>query len=438
MPAAPGILGSGFRTGGMSELKNIDGIGTDEAELLVATGWTDAHALARADIDVLLKEIKAANEMLRIVPRTPERKKVERWISAAGRMVEPGAEKPVGRKAAVERAAPAPEKPRPASRAKSVAKSSAKPAAKEPPAASRPEPAAPSATSEDRGEAELKALSGPVNFEAEPDVKEMLAAAPFALPIPARMLAERGISPSEIAVAPVLNRAFGDMEVRVMVEKPRRKDLPAAPAGSRRAAASGAVQVADLGFSTGRRGIDVAKVRTVEEAQGDAPPVRAASTRAGMEDERIALLRAPRPETNAGRKPGSKFYIRGVLHDRPFIVWFGGLFLILLQLCLPLAVVAAPLLILFDQMPEKFPWVPHWIIAFPIALPVLGLLYVFVGARAKCRVCAQRIYVPKQCLKNKKAHHLPLFGYIGAVAMHVVAFRWFNCTFCGTSIRIKK
>ena len=186
------------------------------------------------------------------------------------------------------------------------------------------------------------------------------------------------------------------------------------------------------------RGFDASKVRTIEEAQGDAPPVRATSSKAGMEDDRIALLRAPRPETNAGRKPGSKFYIRGVLHDRPYVVWFGGFFLILLQLCLPLAVVAAPLLILSDQMPEKFAWVPSWVIAFPIALPVLGVLYAFIGTRAKCRVCAQPMYVPKQCLKNKKAHHLPLFGYIGAVAMHVVAFRWFNCTFCGTSIRIKK
>jgi hypothetical protein len=89
-------------------------------------------------------------------------------------------------------------------------------------------------------------------------------------------------------------------------------------------------------------------------------------------------------------------------------------------------------------MPADFAWVPHWIIVFPISLLVLGILYALVGSRAKCRVCAQRMYVPKQCLKNKKAHHLPLFGYIGAVAMHVIAFRWFNCTFCGTSIRIKK
>lgn len=414
----------------MSDLINIDGIGSDEAELLVATGWTDVQSLARADVEVLLREIKAANDMLRIVPRAPDRKKVERWISAAGRLVESPPVKKRGTKEAVAGPAVAVEKPRRASRARS----SAKKAASAPPIVEQPVAAEP----EDSGEAELRALSGPVNFEAEPDVIEMLAVAPFALPIPARQLAERGISPSEIAVAPVLNRAFGDLEVRVTIEKPRRKDLPAAPASGRRAAASGAVQVADLGFSTGRRGFDAARVRTIEELQGEVPPVRAASTRMGMEDERIALLRAPRPETNAGRKPTSKFYIRGVLHDRPYVVWFGGLILILLQICLPLAVIAAPLLILSDQMPDKFGWVPPWIVALPIAVPVLGLFYAFVSTRAKCRVCAQRMYVPKHCLKNRKAHHLPLFGYIGAVAMHVVAYRWYNCTFCGTSIRIKK
>jgi hypothetical protein len=157
-----------------------------------------------------------------------------------------------------------------------------------------------------------------------------------------------------------------------------------------------------------------------------------------MEDERIALLRSPRPETNKGRSPDSRFFIRGVLHDQPLKVWFGGLVAVLLQICIPLAVVAAPLLILLDQMPEKFAWVPTWIIAFPIAVPVLGLFYALVSARAKCRVCAQRIYVPKNCLKNKKAHYLPFLGHIGALALHVIVFKWFNCTFCGTSIRIKK
>jgi hypothetical protein len=408
----------------MSELTNIDGIGSAEAELLEATGWTKVQALAAADIDLLLGEIAAANEMLRIVPRTPERRKVERWIAAAGRLVDPD-------KATVK--TPATESgPAKSKLARRPAKAS------EP--TSPPAPAAESALApaDDAGEAALAALSGPVNFEAEPDVIEMLAAAPLAIPIPARMLAEKGIPPSEIAVAPVLNRAFGDLDVRLVVERSPRRDLPPAPAGNRRASAAAAVQVADVGLSSGRRGFDASRVRTIEEAQGDGPPVRAASSKAGMEDERIALLRAPLPQTNAGRKPGSRFYIRGVLHDRPYVVWFGGIFLVLLQICIPLAVIAAPLLILSDQRPEDFAWVPRWIIAFPIALPVLGVLYALIGSRAKCRVCAQRMYVPKQCLKNKKAHHLPLLGYIGAVALHVIIFRWYNCTFCGTSIRIKK
>jgi hypothetical protein len=408
----------------MSELINIEGIGSAEAELLEATGWTKVDALAKADIDLLLGEIAAANKMLRIIPRTPERKKVERWIAAAGLLVGSG---PAG---AAGETAPGPATSK---RAKRPPGSGSAPAR-----APAPVTEEPSAAAEDAGEAELQALSGPVNFEAEPDVIEMLAAAPLAIPIPARMLAEKGIPPSEIAVAPVLNRAFGDLDVRLVVERSPRKDLPAAPAGSRRASAVASVQVADVGLGNGRRGFDASRVRTIEEAQGDAPPVRASSSNAGMEDERIALLRAPRPQTNAGRKPGSRFYIRGVLHDRPYVVWFGGLFLLLLQICIPLAVVAAPLLILSVEMPEDFSWVPRWIIAFPIALPLLGILYALIGTRAKCRVCAQRMYVPKHCLKNKKAHHLPLFGYIGAVALHVITFRWYNCTFCGTSIRIKK
>lgn len=412
----------------MSKLIHIEGIGSDEVELLEATGWTDPHALAKANPELLVKEITAANEMLRIVARTPERHTVEHWISSAARFLDPTVPK---KRRSRSRAALAEDEP--AKPVRRGGRKTSKVVVPEPPVI--PEMPAPEA---DHGEAALEALTGPVNFEAEPDVIEMLSVAPFALPIPARTLAEKGIAPSEIPVAPLLNRALGDLDVRVTVERPRRKELPAAPGDGRRAGAAAAVQVADLGFSFGRRGFDPSKIRTIEDAQGDAPLVRVATAKTGPEDERLTLLRAPRPETNAGRKPGSRFYIRGVLHDRPFVVWFGGLFVVLLQLCIPLAVIAAPLLILSDQVPEKFAWVPGWVIIFPIALPLLALLYGLVGARAKCRVCAQRMYVPKHCLKNRKAHHLPLLGHIGAVALHVMVFKWFNCTFCGTSIRIKK
>jgi len=422
----------------MSDLLTIDGIGSDEVELLEATGWTDLQAVAKADVDVLLSELTAANAMLRIVPRIPERKKVERWVASATLLLDP-ATAPVSHRLArstAVAAAPAPDKKAAKSKGGRRSKAAAKAAeAAEPVAAEAP--AAEAAPAEDAsGEAQLAQLSGPVNFEADEDVLVMLAVAPLALPIPARLLAEKGIAPSEIAVAPLLNRAMGDLEVRVSAEKPER--IPDAPNGSRRANATASVQVSDLGLSMGRRGIDASRIRTIEEAQGDAPPVRASSSKAGMEDDRINLLRAPRQETNKGRNPASRFYIRGVLHDQPLKVWFGGLFALLLQISIPLAVVAAPLLILHGEKPEKFAWVPEWIIAFPLAIPVFGILYALVSARAKCRVCAQRLYVPKHCLKNKKAHHVPMMGYIGGLALHVIVFKWFNCTFCGTSIRIKK
>ena len=418
----------------MSDLTNIEGVGPLEEELLQATGWTDVQSLAKADVDVLTRELAAANTMLKIMPRTPGRPKVERWVSAAIRLLDPGAV-PVGKKTAVVTAAA--ETGEAIAPGRTTRRRSAK-------TVSPAEPVAASAAAvagdplQTAGE-DRAAEAGLVNYEAEQEVQEMLAAAPLAIPIPARTLAERGIGPSEIAVAALLNRASGDLEVRVTVEKPVPKDIPEAPAGGRRTmTAPVSVQVSDSGPAPGRRGIDASKVRTIEEVQGDAPPVRASSSKAGMQDDRIALLRSPLPETNKGRKPGSRFYIRGVLHDQPLKVWFGGLFAVLLQLSVPLAVIAAPLLILSNEKQESFQWVPKWIIAFPISLPVLGLLYILVSARAKCRVCAQRLYVPKHCLKNRKAHHLPLLGHIGALALHVMTFKWFNCTFCGTSIRIKK
>ncbi|MCW1886153.1 DUF4332 domain-containing protein [Luteolibacter flavescens] len=432
----------------MGKLVDIEGIGPDDAELLEATGWADAQTLAKADPEVLTREIADANAMLRIVARTPERRKVERWIAAAARSLESGAARTVRTR---RDSSPA-ETPADRPRRKRVATTGAATSTKKEQEA--PAPQESSAEADQSGELALAAVSGPVNFEADPDVAEMLAAAPLALPIPARELAARGIAPSEIAVAPLLNRALGDLDVRVTIEKPQRTELPEAPASSASSSSSSvstgtaasparrspapSVQVSDSNFPAGRRGFDSSKIRTIEEFQGDAPPVRASSSKSGMQDERIALLRSPLEKTNRGRKPGSRFFIRGVLHDKPLQVWFGGLITVLLQLLVPLAIIAAPLLILSDMKPEKFPWVPPWIIAFPLALPVFGVLYAIISTGAKCRVCAQRMYVPKQCLKNRKAHHLPLLGYIGAVALQVMVFKWYNCTFCGTSIRIKK
>ncbi len=384
------ITASKFTSGGMSKLIDIEGIGPEERDLLEAAGWTEPRAIASADLADLSAELEKANRILKITAVTPDRATVAEWIrQAAASLGEEVVillddEEPVEVDEAAEEA--------------------------------------------------LAEVSGPVNFEADRDIAAMLDKAPLALPIPARFLAGQGIPPVEIPVAPLLNRAMGDLDVRVDADTVRRP-IPALREAKPRSS-SAVVKVAEP-VVTGRRGIDTAKVRTLEEAQ-NAPRVEAASSQAVAADDRVSLIRSPLPETNAKRKPTSRFYIRGVLHDRPFRVWFGGFFAVLVQLLLPLAFIAAPLLILSEQSEANFGWVPKWIIAFPLALPVAGLLYLLCSAGAKCRVCGQRLYVPKHCLKNAKAHHLPLIGHIGALALHVMIFRWFKCTFCGTAIRIKK
>jgi hypothetical protein len=69
---------------------------------------------------------------------------------------------------------------------------------------------------------------------------------------------------------------------------------------------------------------------------------------------------------------------------------------------------------------------------------VFGLLYFLVSFHASCRVCGQKCFVPRECLKNKKAHHLPVLGYILPTALHMLVFRWFRCAHCGTPIRLKE
>ncbi|MGE9269717.1 MAG: hypothetical protein ACQKBU_02855, partial [Verrucomicrobiales bacterium] len=99
---------------------------------------------------------------------------------------------------------------------------------------------------------------------------------------------------------------------------------------------------------------------------------------------------------------------------------------------------SAPLLIMSEQKPEPFGWVPHWIIAFPIAVPVAGLFALIVSTRVKCRICGQKVLLPRNCRKNVKAHYVKGLGYVLPLAVHTLFFRWFNCTFCGTSVRIKE
>ncbi len=152
----------------------------------------------------------------------------------------------------------------------------------------------------------------------------------------------------------------------------------------------------------------------------------------------MALIRAPREKTNRGKDPNSRSYVRGVLHTHPWSLRVGAVFSLLLLINLPLAIISAFLLLVSREYPDTFSGVPEWILAFPIALPIIGLGYLFWGFSGKCRICTQKLFVHKAALKHVKSHRLPGMGYVVPLCIHLLLFNWFRCSSCGTPVRLKK
>lgn len=162
------------------------------------------------------------------------------------------------------------------------------------------------------------------------------------------------------------------------------------------------------------------------------------ASKSGHEEDRIALIRAPRAETNHGKDPESRAYIRGVLHTHPWHLRFGSVFSLFLAINLPAAVISAFLLLLSGEHPEAFGWVPGWLLVFPIALPLTGFGYLLWGMAGKCLVCKQRLFVHKGARKHVNAHRIKCLGFIIPLCLHMLAFHWFRCSSCGTPVRLRK
>lgn len=351
----------------MTNLSTIPGIGKASLELLEAAGFLDVESLAKAGVDELASELERANKILQIAKKAPARANVEKWISSARDLT-------------------------------GVVKNS------------------------------VVETTMPVNYEQSPQVVSMLANAPFAIPLPARLLMERELAVSDIPPAIFLNRYSGDLEVRVD------EKIPRAPQTARPAPSNNFVKMADNGQS--RFEIDNSKIKSTDDMLGGT--VRPISGKIAEDDDRVALIRGPRVETNKGRDPQSPFYIRGVLHSHPVSMSVGAVVTLILAILLPLGIISAALLLLSDLDPGHFAWVPKWLLAFPFSLPVVGLAYLLWGINGTCRICGQKQFVPRVCLKNSKAHHVRGLGYIVPVCVHMLIFKWFRCTYCGTPVRLKK
>ena len=282
------------------------------------------------------------------------------------------------------------------------------------------------ALSQNKSDFKSASLDTAVNYEGNEQVAEMLANAPCAIPFPGKYLAEKKIRVSDIPAGLLLNRYSGDLDVRIGNPELPQSDFPkrtqAAPA-----------QIRHKGLS---RNFDPSNLKAIDP--NVAPVQRVPKSKVGHEEDRVALIRAPRESTNRGKNPSSRNYIRGVLHNHPWHLRIGAFFTLILIPLLPIAIIAGFLLLLSSISKESFPWIPEWIISFPIALPVIGFGYLIWGLSGKCRVCSQRLFTHKQALKHTKAHRLLCMGYVVPLSIHLLLFYWFRCSSCGTPVRLRK
>lgn len=280
---------------------------------------------------------------------------------------------------------------------------------------------------DEEAEAPEEPVSHPVNYERSQEVAPLLAAAPLAIPLPAQLLMENELKVSAIPAGILLNHYSGDLEVKVEERLPRARQ-------PRQATLSGYVRLAEQ--SAQRLEIDTSKIRSIED-MGE-PLLKVPAVKTSPANDRVALLRAPRSATNEGRDPESRWYIRGVLHSHPLSLAVGAMATTLVMLMIPLSMVSAALLFLSAEMPERFGWVPGWLLVVPVALPLFGIAYLIWGLSGSCRICGQKLFIHRAHLKNSKAHRLPVLGYILPLCFHLLVFRWFRCTHCGTPVRLKE
>lgn len=265
------------------------------------------------------------------------------------------------------------------------------------------------------------------NYEDTPEGQALLENAIFAIPLPSRFFIEQELTVSEIEPALLLNAYPGDLEIVV--------ENSSSPLSKQTSNTSPLSYVKIAEPSQTRLQIDQARIKSIDALSGKAP--RTAKESAAI-DERVALIRTPRVETNRGISPDSRRFVRGVLHSHPLKLRFGAIITLMLSVFLPAAMISAVLLFCSSEIPEKFSWVPKWLLLFPIGLPIIGIAYLIWGMSGSCRICGQKLFLPRMCIKNSKAHHITGLGYIIPVCLHMCLFKWFRCTYCGTPVRLKK
>lgn len=353
----------------MPKLQDISVLPSDAVDLLEAVGYLDVTEFVEADPVDLQSELAGANKKLRIIEDDPTAEDIGQWQKSAANY--DGETLPVEEEVASE---VEPEKEENVDEQQEVESDDVAPAY--------------------------------VNFENDPEVLEMLALSPEALTLDPSLIRRHKLKVPDIPEGILLTHCQGEVEINVMTTERMAKS-----------------QKRESEIK--RTGLMASRIRNFDEARDDEHHVKPLDR--GKPKDAVSLSEG----LNKGIDPGSRRFVRGVLHPDPWSVRRSAFFALLVQILLAANLICIPWLLFYEDML----W---WVIGLISGLFVSALFYLFWGISARCRVCGQRQFAPKKCLKNKKAHHIPLIGYIFPTALHSIFYKWFYCTYCGTAVRLKK
>ncbi|MBK1854476.1 DUF4332 domain-containing protein [Verrucomicrobiaceae bacterium 5K15] len=365
----------------MPKIEDIPALPSDAAELLEAVGYLDVADLAGADLHQLHAELVKANEKLQIAETTPSVADLKSWRGELGD--EAAAEENFADDDADEA---------------ETSESEASEAAPKP--------------SDHQGDLHVIEMEeGVTNFENEQEVIDMLQMSPTAEPLPAALIKENRLAVSDIPEGILLTAWEGELEVNVMnASKPTEAEKREADAK--------------------RTGLMTSRIRGFDQA--DAPDHVVKPLDRGKPKDVVSVSK----DLNSGIDPSSRRFVRGVLHPSPGNVKTSAFFTAVVQILLVANLIGIPWMLIHEY--RSGVEMMGWVIGLFSGLVVAALCYLFWGLSARCRICSQRQFTPKKCLKNKKAHHIPLIGYIFPTALHALFYKWFYCIYCGTAIRLKK
>jgi hypothetical protein len=130
----------------------------------------------------------------------------------------------------------------------------------------------------------------------------------------------------------------------------------------------------------------------------------------------------------------SRWVRRGVVHPRPLHTWLGALVSVVWRLAFVTGIAAFIYLIVHVERPTDY---KTEVIEGAIVLAVLACMQLHFAGRSRCRICSCNLFYSKNCLKNRKAHHIPGIGYVASLSLHLLVFGWFRCMYCGTAVRLR-